>query len=400
MTHPILIIGGGIGGLTAAVALERQGFAVQVFERAAEIGDVGAGISLGVSASKGLYALGLREIIRAAADLPQVGGALHYQTGEPLGGGFAEKVFHADDLPFVNQIHRADLFTILKDALEGLNPTALHLGHAFVGFEQDETGVTAIFADGKRVRGAALIGCDGIRSLVRQQMFGLEDPRFTGRVVYRFLVPMEDAAPYMHAGGSISYIAPRQSLLRYSIRRGAQVNCVAFIHSDNWKGEGWSERVPSDELVALFDGWHPDVQGLARAAPLEGTAKWGMYDREPLDIWTQGRVALLGDSAHPMLPFLGLGAAMAIEDAVVLARACQETPADIPLALSTYEASRTGRAGAILLESRHQGEIFSDGPGTARRPKIAPRERMNYDPATVPLGYNPAWTWQPIAQTA
>jgi salicylate hydroxylase len=385
MTQPILIIGGGIGGLTAAVALERAGFRVEVYERAREIGDVGAGISLGVSASKGLYALGLREILRAAADLPQVGAALHYQTGEPLGGGFALRVFHAEDLPYVNQIHRADLFTILREALERLNPAALHLGHAFAGFEQDGEGVTAIFADGKRVRGAALIGCDGIRSAVRQQMFGLEDPRFTGRVVYRFLVPMADAAPYMHAGGSISYIAPRQSLLRYTVRHGTMVNCVAFIHSDSWKGEGWSERVPAEELVALFEGWHPDVQGLARAAPLEGTAKWGMYDRDPLPVWTAGRVTLLGDSAHPMLPFLGLGAAMAIEDAVVLARACQKTPADIAAALRVYESARTGRAGAIVLESRHQGEIFSDGPDTARRPNIAPRDRMNYDPATVPL---------------
>jgi salicylate hydroxylase len=163
------------------------------------------------------------------------------------------------------------------------------------------------------------------------------------------------------------------------------VNCVAFIHSDSWKGEGWSERVPAEELLALFEGWHPDVQGLARAAPLEGTAKWGMYDRDPLPVWTEGRVTLLGDSAHPMLPFLGLGAAMAIEDAVVLARACEKTPGDIPAALRVYESARTGRAGAIVLESRHQGEIFSDGPDTTRRPNIAPRDRMNYDPSTVPL---------------
>jgi salicylate hydroxylase len=384
MTSDFIIIGGGIGGLTAALALERQGFRTAVYEQAAEIGDVGAGISLGVTASKGLYSLGLREVVRAASDLPRVGHAVHYQTGEILGGGFADRPFREEDSPFVNQIHRADLFDLLKTALSALNPKALRLAHAFTGFDQDDDGVTAFFANGERIRGAALIGCDGIRSKTRAQMFGAGEPRFTGRIVYRFLVPMDKAAPFMRAGGSISYIAPRQSLLRYRVRHGALVNCVAFVHSDSWMGEGWSERVPPDELLALFEGWHPDVQGLARAAPLEGTAKWGMYDRDPLPIWSQGRVTLLGDAAHPMLPFLGLGAAMAIEDAVVLARACRQA-ADIPAALKLYESARSGRAGAMLLESRHQGEIFSEGPGGRRLPRISAKERMNYDPATVPL---------------
>jgi salicylate hydroxylase len=384
MTQPILIIGGGIGGLTAAVALARQGFKVRVFEQAKAIGDVGAGISLGITASKGLYSLGLREILRAAADPPQKSTALHYQTGEVLGGAFADRPYEAEDRPFVNQIHRADLFALLKNALERLSPSALDLGHAFERFEQDNEGVTAIFADGSTVRGAALIGCDGVRSNVRAQILGHEEPRFTGRVAYRFLVPMEKAHPYMTVAGSASYVAPRKSLLRYPVRHGRLVNCVAFVHSDSGMGESWSQRVTSEELMSLFEGWHADVQGLARAAPLDGTAKWGIYDRDPLPEWTQGRVTLLGDAAHPMLPFLGLGAAMAIEDAVILARSCQALP-DIPAALSLYEKARSGRAGDILLASRHQADIFSDGPGGTRRPILTKSQRMDYDPSTVPL---------------
>jgi salicylate hydroxylase len=384
MTQPILIIGGGIGGLTAAVALAKQGLKALVFERAAAIGDVGAGISLGVTASKGLYSLGLREILRAASDPPQKSTALHYQTGEVLGGAFADRPYDAEDRPFVNQIHRADLFALLKDALERLNPGALHLGHAFERFEQDGEGVTAIFADGRTVRGAALIGCDGVRSQVRARMLGPEEPRFTGRVAYRFLVPMERARPFMTVPGSASYVAPRKSLLRYPVRHGTLVNCVAFVHSDSGMGESWSQRVTAQELVALFEDWHPDVQGLARAAPLDGTAKWGIYDRDPLPEWTQGRVTLLGDAAHPMLPFLGLGAAMAIEDAVVLARACLAKP-EMSDALGLYEKARSGRAGDILLASRHQAEIFSDGPGGTRRPTLTKKQRMDYDPSTVPL---------------
>ena len=384
MTLPILIIGGGIGGLTAAVALEKQGFKTVVFEQAQAVGDVGAGISLGITASKGLYSLGLREILRAASDPPKKSTALHYQTGEILGGAFADRPYDEEDRPFVNQIHRADLFTLLKNALERLNPGALHLGHAFVRFEQDSAGVTAIFANGETRRGAALVGSDGINSKVRARMLGPEEPRFTGRVAYRFLVPMEQASPYMTVAGSASYIAPRKSLLRYPVRHGTLVNCVAFVHSDSGMGEGWSQRVTSAELLSLFADWHPDVQGLARAAPLERTAKWGIYDRDPLPTWTQGRVTLLGDSAHPMLPFLGLGAAMAIEDAVVLARACQKMP-DIPAALSLYENARSGRAGDILLASRHQADIFSDGPDGTRRPILTKQQRMDYDPSTAPL---------------
>ena len=272
----------------------------------------------------------------------------------------------------------------LKDELERLSPGALHLVDAFERFEQDSEGVTAIFANGVTVRGAALIGCDGIRSNVRAQMLGTEAPRFTGRVAYRFLVPMDKAGPYMNFSGSASYIAPRKSLLRYTIRHGTLVNCVAFILSDSWMGEGWSERVTAEERMSLFEGWHPDVQGLARSAPLEGTAKWGPYDRDPLPVWTEGRVTLLGDAAHPMLPFLGLGAAMAIEDAVVLARACQALP-DISDALRPYEKARSGRAGEILLASRHQAEIFSDGPDGARRPQMSKKQRMDYDPSTVAI---------------
>ena len=384
MNDPIIIIGGGIGGLTAAIALKRQGFNVAVFERAKAVGDVGAGISLGITASKGLYSLGLQQEIRAASDVPLSSAAVHYQTGEILGGSFADRVYGAEDLPFMNQIHRADLFTVLKTALDAADPTALRLGHAFVGFEQDEQGVTAIFEDGLRVRGAALIGCDGIRSVVRTQMFGNENPRFTGRVVYRFMVPIEDAAPFMGAGKSISYVAPEKSLLRYPVRHGSLVNCVAFILSEGWMGEGWSERAEPGELDALFADWHPDIQGLARHAPLEGTAKWGLYDRDPLGVWIDGRVALLGDAAHPMLPFLGLGAAMAIEDAVVLGRAFKQV-SDPRAALALYQGARTERAGDMLLESRLQGEVFKDGPQSTRLTRMTNQQRMNYDPSTAPL---------------
>lgn len=382
--NPIIIAGGGIGGLTAGLALLKQGRKVAIFERAGTIGDVGAGISLGTTASKGLYSLGLEQALREASDMPSASSALHYQTGEVLGGSFKDRDWDARDLAYTHMIHRANLFEILSDAVAAIDPTALRLGRNLLGFDQDSGGVVARFDDGSRVAGSALIGCDGIRSIVRAQMFGDEQPRYTGRVVYRFLVPMDAARPFMSAGSSNSYVAPGKSLLRYVIRKGSLVNCVAFTRSESWEGEGWAHRVPTEELLSLFEGWHPDVIGLAHQAPLEGTAKWALYDRDPLSTWVTGRAALLGDAAHPMLPFLGLGAATAIEDAVVLGRVFGAVD-DVAEALTLYQQLRRDRAGTILLESRRQGEVYGDGPDSARSTRFSHAERMDYDPATVPL---------------
>lgn len=385
MTHPVLIIGGGIGGLTTALALLRRDVPVHVFEGATAIGDVGAGITLGATATRGLYALGLAPALMAAApEQPGDTAALHYQTGEILGGGFKDRAWKAEDLGPIHTIHRADLYAILRDAVLALAPDVLSLGHTMESFAQDADGVTARFAGGKTVRGSALIGCDGIRSRVRAQMFGPEDPRFTGQVAYRFLVPMGKARPFMGASIAGPYVAPGKSLMRYPLRHGTLVNCVVFAVADSWTEEGWSARCSVEELQALFPGWHDDVLGLAANAPIEGTAKWALYDRDPLEIWVQGRVGLLGDAAHPMLPFLGLGAAMAIEDAVVLGRAFERHP-DPATALALYQSARTERAGLMLLESRRQGDLFRDGPAGQQRTLTTHRERMAYDPSTVPL---------------
>jgi salicylate hydroxylase len=382
----IIIVGGGIGGLTAALALLRQGQEVEVHEAARVAGEVGAGISIGPTASRGLYSLGLEAALEEAGDRPQgASAALHYQTGEVLGGAFKDRQWKASDFGPTHMIHRADLYTILSNAVTELAPGAIHLNRRFESFEQHGGTVSARFVDGHVAHGSALIGCDGVRSAVRAQMFGAGSPRFTGHVAYRFLVPMAQAAPYMMASPSGPYVGPGRSMTRYPIRHETLVNCAAFVTSDSWTGEGWSERCSVEELQALFEGWHPDVQGLARNAPPEGTAKWALYDRDPLDRWVEGHVALLGDAAHPMLPFLGLGAAMAIEDAIVLGRAFGQC-GTVAEALALYQQARIERAGLMVLESRRQGEAFSAGPGGAvQRTQTTHQQRMQYDPATVPL---------------
>jgi salicylate hydroxylase len=396
MTKPILIIGGGIGGMTAALALLQAGFAVEIHEQADRIGDVGAGITLGKTASRGLYSLGLQQAIIDGADIPQRSGALHYQTGELIvnaqGGGAAGPrqldQGGGKEPPWFHQLHRADLFTILLDAVNAADPKAMRLSRNFTHYEQGPDGVTAHFADGSTAEGSALIGADGIRSAVRTQMFGPEEPRFTGQVVYRFLIPIDRVRQYLNDGQSNLFVGPERTVLRYIIRHGTVVNGVAFVKTDAWTGEGYSEQVTPEELLAQFPGWHENVLGLFRNAPPEGTAKWALYDRDPLPTWIDGRVALLGDAAHPMLPFLGLGAAMGIEDGVVMARALAAHPDDIPRAFKIYEGARLERANKILLESRAQGERFQsvhpEKFDQSSRP--ATNETLyDYDPATVAL---------------
>jgi salicylate hydroxylase len=382
---PILIAGAGIGGLTTALALQRQGFRPIIFEKARAIGDVGAGISLGRTASRSLYSLGLETALKAASDTPQASAARDYRTGEELGGAFASRKWTAADLVDTNMLHRADLFHVIASAVISNDPGALRIGHEVTGFAQDDDGVEAALSTGDRVRGAALIGCDGLRSTVRERLGAPGQPRKTGRVTYRFLIPMETAQPFLSAGPACIYVGSRVSLLRYVIRSGTLVNCVAFAHSDDVEQEGWSHHATREELVALFEGWHPDVVGLASNAPLDRTARWALYDRDPLERWVDGRVGLLGDAAHPMLPFLGFGAALAIEDAIVLARTFAMT--DDPMhGLRIYQEARRNRANRILLESRLQGEIFDAGPGATVAHPPSRESRMAYDPVTVPLG--------------
>jgi len=379
-----IIVGGGIAGLTSALALQRQGRKVRVFEQASRFGEVGAGLTLSQPATRGLFSLGLKEAIEKAADIPARACGADYWTGTRIEGpDLVQEARDAGDIPYFYQIHRADMHEILASAVLANDPDAITLGRQLCDLSQDETGVTATFVDGSTERGAVLIGADGVNSRVRTLLFGEEHPRFTGQVAYRFLVPSTQVEPFMTAGASCNYVGPGRSLLRYRIRHGSIVNGVAFVATDSWTGEGWSTPVETEELLEQFADVNDDVKGLMAAAPRDGTRKWALFDRDPMPQWTKGRVTLAGDSAHPMLPFLGLGAAMGIEDAVVLGRAFS---ADLPVAaaLHVYEETRRERANAVLLESRRQGEI--------RRGEKPPtkHDRSNdflytYDPSTVEL---------------
>lgn len=382
-----LVVGAGIGGLTAAIALARDGYEVAVFEKAPVLGEVGAGISLSQAAQSVYRALGLAEAVKAASTVTADMAFLHYKTGRLLAGAFDHGEGSGDpDGPLsARQLHRADLHGILVDAFRALCPDGLRLGRTVVAVEPEEGVARLRLADGTPETGDLVIGADGLKSNVRACLYGDEPARFTEQVAYRFLVDRDEAAPFMDFGRAAMFQGPARVFNRYTIRHGAVVNCVGVSSAAGWEGEGWSIPADRGEVLAAYEGWHSDVTGLiARATKL---IKWGIFDRAPLDHWSHGAVTLLGDAAHPMLPFLGLGAAMAIEDAMILSRALSlENSA--PAAFARYEAARLPRTRIVHEQSQRQVALVQAGDPDRFDPKSAPSHDPSYyayDPVTAPI---------------
>jgi len=350
----VIIAGAGIGGLTLALALQRAGIRVSVHEQAPALGEVGAGLTLASNATRILAHLGVGPVLDDLGVIPGSGAVKHYRTGRtlvdiPRGQHQVERY----GAPYC-QIHRNDLHQGLVAAVRSADPGCLHLGTTLVDFGQDADGVTVAFANGDTVRGDLLVGCDGIRSTVRSRLFGTEDPRFTGYVAWRGLVPMARLSASLVAPDSAVWIGPGHFLTRYRIRRGDLLNYIAIARTSSWVEEGWSVRSTVDALLAEFRDFEPSARSILMATPPDQCFRWGIFDRDPLPAWSRGRVTLLGDAAHPTTPFLGQGAAIAIEDGLVLARAVADA-GSVAEALARYERARVERANGVLLASRDNG---------------------------------------------
>jgi salicylate hydroxylase len=379
----IIIAGGGIGGLTAALALLRAGFEVEVHEQAAALGEVGAGLTLGKGALQCCAALGIgAEVWRHAAPVGDYA-FLHYRTGEVL----------ARDEPGPNGqqnavIYRTDFHTILANAVCAHGPGRIHLGHRLTGLEQDDYGATARFANGNTARGDLLIGADGVRSAVRRLIFGDGEPEFTNRIAFRFMLPSDQAEQFLSPGGAAClFVGHGRVFNRYLVSNKRWLNCVALQRSREWMHDGWNHQATPGEMLAGFAEFHPSVISLMQRAPPDRLIKWGIFARPPRKDWVQGRVALLGDAAHPMQPFLGLGAAMAVEDASVLGRACAEKPT-LQEALAAYAQARIPRANQIMRLSQQQGDLFDSTDPADYPPRGAPAHDASvaaYDPMAVVL---------------
>jgi salicylate hydroxylase len=382
----ILIIGAGLGGLTAAIALRQQGMDVEVHEAASKLEETGAGLTLGLGAQHVFRALGLQSAVAAKACPAGTLPFLHYQNARLLMGGFDHGDGRADDgiADIVRHIYRADLQLVLIDALERLG-VGIFPDHKLVDFDETDAAVIARFANGETAKGNLLVGADGVRSAVRAMLWPGDEPRFTDHVAYRFLVPMRQAELSMSLGRSAIFIGPQRTFNRYTMCNGEVVNCAGLVETKEPVPEGWSIGASQGELAQAFAGWHDDVTGLIACA--SNIIKWGLYDRKQLVTWSRGRTVLLGDAAHAMLPFLGMGAAMAIEDGLILAKALG-LEADVDRAIARYEAARKPRTEKVHAASIIQGQVTQAIDPDRFKPSSAPMnniDMMAFNPVTAPV---------------
>jgi len=360
----VLVAGAGIGGLTAALALLKRGIDVDVYEQAAELKEVGAGVQLSANGTRVLHLLGVGEAL-AALSCEAVGKEVRlWSTGETwklfdLG---AESIARYG-FPYLT-VYRPDLLSVLADAVRREKPDAIHLGAKVTGFSQSSDGVKF-----EKAAGDALIGADGVHSTIRQALFGRDKPSFTGNIAWRGIAPMAKLPPRMARLVGTNWIGPGGHIVHYPLRGGTLMNFVGLRERSDWQIESWSARGSTEEVLADFRGWNEDVQILIRnlAAPY----KWAMMVREPMPKWSVGRVTLLGDACHSMLPMLAQGAVMAIEDGYILAR-CLAEVADVPAALARYEDARRERTRKVVEGSAANAKRFHN-------PKLAdPAEAKKY----------------------
>lgn len=377
----IIVIGAGIGGLAAALALQRRGFRVAVYERAAAIREIGAGVVISPNARRALRDLGVDAALASLSSSVSIIYTCNYRTGEIVDTNSNEQIIERQGMGML-QVHRADLHTLLLDAVRANDPEALYPGHEFIGLEQDTTGVSVRFANGVSHRADVAIGADGNTSAVRSFLFPGEAPRFNGQVAFRALVPDELVPAAIRQRQLAMYPAPRRYLLHYPLRRGRLMNVIGCGQSASWQEEGWSIPATNEEFAEHYSDLAPDLLDLIRSIPPGGLFKWGLRDREPLSTWSAGRVTMLGDAAHPMTPFLGQGACLALEDALLLGRAFAAATT-INEALRRYEAARKTRGTNVQLWSREEGMALQDP--TRRRRTALDRGLYDYDPVIVPV---------------
>ncbi|MFD0667616.1 3-hydroxybenzoate 6-monooxygenase [Ramlibacter sp. MAHUQ-53] len=362
---PVVVAGGGIGGLAAALALVRRGFQVLVLEQAARIGEIGAGIQLGPNAFAAFDALGVGEKARGRAvytDYMVMHDAIdEYQVARvPTGEAFRQRFGN----PYA-VIHRVDVHTSLLEGAVETGRVEFVTSARVERVEQDEAGVTVHCANGKSHRGQALIGADGVKSVVREQYVG--DPaRVTGHVVYRAVVEQKDFPEDLQWNAASLWVGPNCHLVHYPLRGGEQYNVVVTFHSrqeEVWgvtegsKEEVWGVTEGSkEEVQSYFQGICPKARQLIELP--RSWKRWATADREPIGQWTYGRVTLLGDAAHPTTQYMAQGACMAMEDGVTLGEALRVHDNDWTRALDLYQRSRVARTARIVLSSREMGRLY------------------------------------------
>lgn len=351
----VLIVGGGIGGITAALCCLDAGLDVEVYERTPALTEIGAGLQISPNGAKVLDKLGLTPRLQEIAFRPK---ALEMRFGVS-GRQLFEIPMWEDAMRRYGaayyHVHRADLMNILKGALTARAPSTVRPNKEIASFVSSDESVTVRFADGTRTQGDVLIGADGIHSVVRRDLVKTTPPRFTGNVAWRLVVPSARLPKDLVPPTACIWVGPGRHAVTYYVRRGELVNFVGVVERSDWQGESWIEQGDKAELSADYAGWAAPIRAIIAEAG--ECYRWALFDRDPLPVWSKGRVTLLGDACHPMLPFLAQGAVMAMEDAWVLSRALGSSP-DVPSALAAYEAERKPRTSRAQRAARRMMKLY------------------------------------------
>jgi salicylate hydroxylase len=374
----VAIVGGGIGGLTAARALCARGIEVGIYEAAPELREIGAGVALHPNAMKVLRSLGVEDEVRVSAGRSEWLLTRNWKTGRVISRTSRQQQVSLFGTAGVT-VHRADLLDVLARSLpDGM----VRLGARCVAVSDREGEVAvAKFQDGSEVEADVIIGADGIHSAVRASLFGPDAPRFTGKICYRSVVPVDAVAGGPPPNDNVQWLGPHGTIVLYPVRGDELINVVCHYDDENYRHESWVTECERSEVLERYRGWHESLLRIFSAG--EVWYKWALYDRDPIERWTRGRVAVLGDAAHPMLPYLGQGACQSIEDGCVLAAALADRPDDPVAGLALYERSRRPRASQVVLASRARGvsnHLASPWAALRRDVSIAVRRRFGRDP--------------------
>jgi salicylate hydroxylase len=354
----IVIVGAGIGGLTAALALMERGFEVEVLEQARQLGEIGAGVQISPNGTRVLSALGLGAAIDAVASEPLGKRVRLWNSGQTWNlfdlGAVSRESY---GFPYLT-MHRGDLHRVLVEAVRERDPQAIRLDCRVDGVRMDGARV-ALLSEGREVAsGDLVVGADGVHSQLRRRLFGDDQPRFSGIIAWRGVIEASALPAHLRQPYGYNWVGPGAHVIHYPMRNNSLVNLVCAVERDEgWGIESWSQRGSTEEFLRDFAGWHDDVQQLIKAVDVP--YKWALMVRDPMPRWSEGRATLLGDACHPTLPFLAQGAVMAIEDGYVLARCLAEgAAADLPAALASYERARLDRTARIVRGSAANAQRF------------------------------------------
>ena len=351
----ISIVGAGIGGLVAALALKKRGHKPTIYEKTESLSELGAGIQLSPNANKVLEYLGVMEELQSDVYEPEAFQFVHYRTGKVL----AQQALKNSSVKIYGSpnydVHRADL---QKALLKIINKEEIQIkkNSEIIDLYEEANGAF-IKTKESVIRSDAVIGADGIHSIVRKKLWGEDQARYTGNVAWRMLVPIEKISSKFLQQNTKVWLGHKKHFVQYLVKGGNFLNCVCLVEQNDWKNEDWSEKGDISELKNIFSDWHPEIQEILESTKPGSLYKWGLHDRAPMNKWSKGRFSLLGDAAHPMLPFVAQGAAMAIEDGIVLASSLSSFD-NVELGLNDYENKRKYRTAKAQRTASRNATIF------------------------------------------